>query len=726
MWFYLLAAGLLLHTYFWGLGLAWLTLPRVWRRWWWIFAPGYGLALQSTVVWVGAHLPLAGTQAYAWVAEIIPAALMLLAWSRGAAWRGGMRGLAGVAGATMLVVLAGWFLLAPMAATASKPTTLSLGSCDAADYAAGARVMREFARDDRTGFLGLPEVTRVRSTEYFYDFWLRLNHFTPSAFIAYGGVILDVPAHELTGLTGVVFHLMNVPLLLFLARLALGLKGKALLLLTGLMAFSPLQTYAIDQCALGQLLATQAVLLLTVVVYGAVRMRRPWSLAAPATVAFCILAGGYNLFLPVCLAPAGGWLLAQAAVGKRWRLSLRVVLMLAGTLGVSALVFWTRFAGLIERFSLFEEYNFGWPIPRLTPEGWVGLVSDAGLHPWPAGLRILLLGVVATGWLLGVLLLWWRQRARALAALMFVVPVAMGWAILDRETLTRANASYDAYKIASVFQGVLLVGLGGWFVAMQDRRRWLRLAGACAGVGMLLAVLVAGARFYRAMRQAPLRVDRSLLELGRLEADARIGSLNMRVEDFWARMWANALLLRKPQYFVTHSYEGRLDTPLRGEWDLSDSLVKVMPPSPADFIVCNERFHLVRVVKEGRLLVQPAEGWYEPEREDRRIWRWTSGEARLVVRNPTEAPVRFRLTVQARALDVQPVQIVLNGREQAQRTVGLTMGSHDFGEMQVPPGESVLLLRGTAPARPPENGESRSLSLAVEGVVLQVLGDGNL
>ena len=84
---------------------------------------------------------------------------------------------AAVGGCLVLLVL-------PVAIASRGLTTLSLGSCDAADYAAGARVLMEFARADRTGFLGLTEVVQVHSVDNFFDYWLRLNHFTPSALMA--------------------------------------------------------------------------------------------------------------------------------------------------------------------------------------------------------------------------------------------------------------------------------------------------------------------------------------------------------------------------------------------------------------------------------------------------------------------------------------------------------------------------------------------------------------
>ena len=59
----------------------------------------------------------------------------------------------------MAVVLV--VVVTPLAGAADFLTTISLGSNDAPDYAAGARVLMEFARSDRTGFLG-PHRSRDR------------------------------------------------------------------------------------------------------------------------------------------------------------------------------------------------------------------------------------------------------------------------------------------------------------------------------------------------------------------------------------------------------------------------------------------------------------------------------------------------------------------------------------------------------------------------------------
>src|SRR5260370_4885521 len=124
----------------------------------------------------------------------------------------------------------------------------------------------------------------------------------------------------------------------------------------------------------------------------------------------------------------------------------------------------------------------------------------------------------------------------------------------------------------------------GWWLGGEEECRGSVEGAARVVLTIILATNVLLAReFRRQMAAPPLRVDRSLVELGRLEQDDRITSLNMVVEDYWSRLWANAFLLRKAQYFAIHTYEGRLNTALRGEWNLSDSVLHLAPLRAEDF-----------------------------------------------------------------------------------------------------------------------------------------------
>ncbi len=713
MLYYLTATGLIAHTFFWGLGLAWLGVPREWRRWSWVFAPALGWALQSAVVWAGAHSPVAGTDSYARASELIPAVLLLVA-----VWRGRARRFRGWVGVLAIGLVAGWFLLSPMAQPGRGLTASSLGSCDHADYAAGARVFQEFSRDDRTGFLGLPEVTKVRSADYFFDFWLRLNHFTPSALLAHNASVFGVEAHRLVSVSAAALVLLNLPLLFFLARVMVGVKGYSLLALTGIYALSPLNAYAVHQGGLGQLYAAQGIGLVTLAVFGASRAaihrRSVWTFLPLVLAAVWLLAGSYNFILLVCLAPAGGWLLAQLAWKRDFAATGRVTGLIAVAGVGCAVLFWGRFDGLIERFSLFEQYDFGWAVPLASPEGWLGILRDPGLHGWPAVTRVALSATIVGLYLWGVVRLWRRQPARALTALALVLPVVAGWGLLAWESRVRTNASYDAYKLLAVFLPGLLAGLLCWLVVAGRR-----FAGVILAL-ILAANLWIAADFRRVMSAPPLRVDRRLAGLAQLEADPRVASLNMLVGDFWSRLWANAFLLRKPQYFATHTYEGRLNTTRKGEWDLRDDLLRTAPLAEADLIRVNERFDAVRVGAPGRMQAGFAAGWHPAENSGADRWRWSDGIGRILVTNPSDHPVQARLSVNVHGYLPGPLELRLEQHSAGVRALDGSRQALVFEHLLFQPGNTVITLAGN-PGVLPGGGDARSLSFALHDFELRVL-----
>lgn len=719
MLYYLTATGLIAHTVFWGLGLIWLIVPREWRAWSWVFVPAGGFALQSAVVWVGAHTSLAGTDTYAWASELIPATLLGVA-----CWRKKYFMPRGFAGVVVLMLAMAWVLLAPLAERGRGLTSSSLGSCDHADYAAGARVFQEFSRDDRTGFLGQAEVTRVRSTDYFFDFWLRLNHFTPSALMAHHATILGVDYFRLVSVLAATLSVLNLPLVFFLARAVAGLRGAALWTVVALRAMSPIALYAVDQGALGQLLAEAGIAALTVAVFGALRAaeagRALGRYGLLMGVAFWLLAGSYNFILLVCLAPAGAWLALRAWLGRDWRPAARVLAWLGGAFGGCALLFWGRFEGLIERFSLFAQYNFGWPIPLISPEGWIGLVRAPDLAALGAFWRIALGLLIAAGLIWRSASRWQRRDRLALAPLALVLPVAAGWAWLAWQSRERPTASYDAYKLVSVFLPGLMAGLGAAFLPASGGRLVRGLV-RVAMVGIIGWSVFTAAGFGRAMAMPPLRLNREIVALGELERDARVRSINLLVDDFWARLWANALLLRVPQHFETHSYEGRRDGPLSGEWDLSDSLVRSVPLQPEDAIVVNARFHLERVGAPGVVRGRFREGWFEEERAGDWRWRWMGRTARLELQNASDRPIRARMTLRGYAIAPRELQLTANGVRLARIPLEIRTGTFDCGVLTLPPGNTILELQTPKPAIVGGPGDSRALSVAVEAIELVAL-----
>jgi len=710
MLYYLTAIGLIAHTCFWGFGLALLALPRIWRRWAWAFVPGFGIALQSAVVWAAVHSPLAGTKVYAWWSELLPAALLVVAWSSGRvrlSWK--------IGGLVAIAFVAMWLLVSPMTKAGTGLTTSSLGSCDQADYAAGARVFYEFSRDDRSGFLGLPEVTKVGSADYFFDFWVRLNHFTPSALIAHHAAILGVEPFRLISVMAVAVVLLNLPVVLFFGRFTMGLRGAWLLAFMGLYALSPFKAYAVFHGQLGQLFATQGIALLTLGVFGASRFahrgRSVWCFLPLLFVAVWILAGSYNFILPVCLAPGGAWLLAELLFRRNVRAVGRVLAVTASAFALCALLFWGRFDALIERFGLFHQYNFGWVVPLASPEGLLGLFRDSSLAAWPTVPRVCLSAAVVGLALAGLGALIRRRRPEALAAVALVFPVMAGWAILAWETRVRANASYDAYKLLSVFLPGLLAGMVFWLSAVRRCSARVRAGAVVACLLILGAEFAVGADFRRKMASPPLRVNRSLADLASLENDPRFASFNLVVEDYWSRLWANSFLLRRPQYFAIHTYEGRLNTRLKGEWDLSDSLLRAIPPNPADYVAFNARFFLVRAAAPGLVHLGFAGGWYPEESAASKRWRWSGGQGQLTFENPSGAAIEGRLKLRVQSYQERNLTLRLGEQVIATRHLDGSDQVIEIERVQLPAGTVVLTFAGEAGS--PGFGDERRLAFAL-------------
>jgi hypothetical protein len=728
MYFYLVAFSLLLHVLFWGAGLAMIAMPGRWRKFWPVLTVPAGFALQSLVVWLGAYAGLKGTNSYAWASEAVPA--MLLA---GVLWRRGLRasvaelqrwrGL-GVAIAVVLVMLV-W----PLAHAAKGLTTLSLGSCDAADYAAGARVLMEFAHGDRGGFLGLTEVVRVASADNFFDFWLRLNHFTPSALIALNGTILDCAPYELTSLMTIVLLAGSLPVVFWMARAVLGYRGSFSLTIAVLYGISPITWYAVAHVAMGQLLAAQAIALLTWAGLAGWRGRwegRPgWTFGGVLALAYALILGSYNFILLVSLAPALAYAGGLALWRAQWRRFATWTLMIVAPLGLAGVVFWERLAGLAERLALFQQYDFGWKIPLITPAGWLGLVATTDLSAWPLvpgiGLALLAMGMWVTAIVRGTKL----KRRSVYVAFCLLVPPIIGYTYLfARGLYLGTNASYDAYKILAVFYPGILASMMYWVTL--DARGWRRTCLVAFAITIAVLNLVVVNNFARQLESTPLLVGRELLELKKIEARSEVTSLNLLVPDMWSRLWANALLLKKPQYFETHTYEGRLNTPLRGAWDLNGGLIALLLPDGG-----SERFGLHFSVANTAhpyfLRVRLGEGWYEMERLPRSPtrWNWTQGDATLRVENPQGRPLRVVAHLNARCEEPRELQLWLNG--QLMRSVQLSdnLKVVRVPEITVPPGASVLELR-LGLARPRHTPvEGRPLGLALYGLELEVKRDSD-
>jgi hypothetical protein len=323
---------------------------------------------------------------------------------------------------------------------------------------------------------------------------------------------------------------------------------------------------------------------------------------------------------------------------------------------------------------------------------------------------------------LGLLTAWSLEkrasvRARAMLASVALPLLGYGW-LLWSAARHGSNESYNAYKLFAVFHPLLLAGFCGWMGWTRRRGGRASLGWACACA--LLGVAWFGAAPVRAaIAQPRLRVDRELLDLRRIEGMADVASLNMVLEPFWARLWANALLLRKPQYFRTYTYETRRPTALRGEWNLRDRSIAVRT-GDADERAVNGRYYLLR---HGPRFVEaaPGTGWFPTERLGPTQWAWTSGVATLRVANPHPYPLNGSLRGRLRSIAPRDLALHAGGEPVWSGPVGAEEAPFATPAFPLPPGETTIaFVPSGPPAAPP--GDGRALSVAVYD--LEIVIDG--
>lgn len=729
MYFFLIAFGLLLHVFFWGAGLSVLLMPRPWTRFWPVLAAPAGMALQSLVVWAGAYANLPGTNSYAWWSEAVPVFFMGAAFFR----RSGLqlwRDLAAFVGVWVVMALGLCSLVLPLARASRGLTTMSLGSCDAADYAAGARVLMEFARLDRTGFLGLTEVVQVMSVDNFFDYWLRLNHFTPSALIALNGTILDCAPYELTSLMTVVLLISSLPVVFWLARAVMGFRSKISVWVAAIYGLSPITWYAVFHVAMGQLLAAMAIVLIT---WGGVALwaRRArsgagWAMSGVLGVGFVLLLGSYNFIVLVCFVPVVAWVGGMALWTGEWRRLVRWGWMMLAPLLVAATIMAERVAGLIERFMLLQAYDFGWRIPALTPEGWLGIVANVELRAFGGWVQPVLATLVVAGTIFALAIPARRRPRKVYMAICLTVPILIGYGYLQvRGMKLGSNASYDAYKLLSVFYPGILAAMCSWVTFIASPRVTLRLLGFAGVAAVSGFTLRTAYRFADRMERPPLIVSRDLLQVRQIEKMEDVASVNIRMPDMWGRLWANALLLRRPQYFYWHTYEGRLNTPLRGQWDLNGGLTQVILPGEGSRRL-NGQFSLVdtRSPYFMRTQITANEGWYDLERPAPAAerWRWTAETARIRLENPHNYPLRVTCRFnRVHTLVKRDFQVWLGGEHVRTVTVDGDINAIRIPDLAVPPGGTTLEVRTSTPLTAPGRGDSRPLGFRIFAIEFEVV-----
>jgi hypothetical protein len=497
-----------------------------------------------------------------------------------------------------------------------------------------------------------------------------------------------------------------------------------------LYGFCPITWYAVYHVALGQLLAASAIAMVTWVGTFLWKVadlpRRAMAFVPVLAVAYIIILGSYTFIIILAGVPAFAYAAGLAIRGQSWRRLLRWSGWMLAPLVLSGAVFWCRVVGLIESSKLFQTYDFGWQIPRLGPDGWLGIVYDKQLDQWPGiahwAAASLVLAVLGWGLVVGIR----KRRATAYAALAIALPILAGYAYLS--WFGRAfggNASYDAYKLFAVFFPCLLPAFCYWLTLGRRRD-----AGWGPTISAALAVLAFAGDAYadygeqgfeRAMTHPSLIVDRDLIDLGRIEAMPQVTSLNMRIPEMWNRIWASEFLLRKPQYFAVHTYLGRLNTAFRGEWDLTGGLVSISLPR-GESIALNERYSLEKTASPDYLRIELGKGWYgiESAAEGPTIWRWSTGDAYIAVDNPQVRPLKVAFHFDTGSVESRELQLWINGERLGTFQTFPGRRIINVAEIPIQPGETQIELRSNLPYTAPGHGDLRILGFALYRVEAEV------
>lgn len=727
MWYFISGSLIASLTLFWGAGLARLLLPQPWRHLWPFWTAPVGWAFQSAVVWAGVWLNLPGTKTYALAAHVLPAALLWLSLGRRPleGLRRSARELLAAAPILLLAVGTLAAVLAVQGATLRVLTTLTVGSCDAADYAAGARVLQEFSRTASSGFMNLPLVTSVGLTDGFFDYWLRLNHFTPSALIAFNASVLPFTIDELIGVLGANLHAGLVPVVYLVVRGLFCYRARIAALMAALYGLSPLVWYAVVQVALAQLLATGAVALLSCFAVwlwreAGVPGRSLWRWWPALSLSAWLLWGSYHFFVLACFLPVATWIGFVSWRRSAWERLWRWALVVGSAFACTGLLALPRVLGIVERFVLFYKHHFGWTIPGLGPSGWFGFVSDGDLSPWPDPVRVLLGGVVL--WAVGMGWLELHRHRRLGGALACSLSILAGYFfLLAGELWSHPTASYDAYKWISVFYPLLLGGLGAWWTLALSKSRGVRLA-VWSGIGGIFAANVYGlAQIAEDLHEAPLMAFRSTRAIQSIESMEDVRSVNVLTGDVWTRLWANTYLLKKPHYFRYDTYEARRASTLRGEWDLVGPWFRFAPGAAEDIRPIGPRFDLVRVGSPSHVRARIGDGWYPLEQDafSKKSWRWTKSGGDILLRVTGTKPKAVRLEVVTYSPEKRNVYLKCVQGAYHLGHAGPQDGKLLSPVLNLAPGWHRIRLSTDKPPGRADEGDPRPVSFAVLGVTLR-------
>jgi hypothetical protein len=113
--------------------------------------------------------------------------------------------------------------------------------------------------------------------------------------------------------------------------------------------------------------------------------------------------------------------------------------------------------------------------------------------------------------------------------------------------------------------------------------------------------------------------------------------------------------------------------------------------------------------------------WWHPEKSRWEFWRWSMGDAPIVIRNPQPFTLLAHLKFRVRSADERQAIVTEEGRVLWQSLLAPKQSVRvRIGELDLPPGDTVLLFKSDRAAAFPGNNDPRRLSFSVRDFEIDV------
>jgi len=694
-----------------GLGLCLIACPKELRKYAIFLCPMVGYSYLTLVGWYCYWLELGGTDAYAWIVAVPPAALLglaLLNRHRGPVWKEML--LQRELLAPLVVACTGFLIVSmPFLKNADGLTSMSAGNNDIAHSAGVSRYLKEFTRSDRVGFLGQSSVYKA-ATDRGGKFGSRLS-------VAFAGSLFSLEPYQLQSLSLQVFFFFSILLFYAIARESFRYDRRGALGITALYGLSPLMYLTIYHGYQGQIIGTALALCILLLNIQAINTCQTW-LDYMKYVPFAVLftwgvSTTYSHMVLVIYAPIAMYLLVLGFQRGARPAGIRWTLFAAFTLIIMCVVSPSKSRLVVSNLYSTALVHAGWFIPWMSPDTVFGLRIMENLYLLsPTGLMRYLLSIPPV-----LVLLFGLRKAHSDDRNVFILAgssilfIVIGYAVLAfLGRVDGAWGGYKSYKLLSFFLPLGLLASLTLFRNMERPSTGLTRSVVPVALGVLIGCNVFSAYKVSAqMSRTHRSVSRDLADLKKVENLPAVESINIIGPDWWDTLWQAQFLMRKNLYFEISTYYPA--TALAGQWDLrrvsatGGDILRLVDFEDTGRIAVNPTYVLVKVGASGALRARLGKGWHDSEVTH----RWTgngSDTSTVLLQSPTDG---LAIDLHASYFPHDPnnrISIYLNGKKMAD-----CPNNHSclVKSVILRTGQNTLEFRTAIPPAPPGTADTRRL-----------------